>query len=124
MSVSLSIFATVGLGVIKVLRVGATLFDPLGFISPITKRVKSIFQLLCKDKSDWDDNISGKVLRVWEKFLVDLENFTDWRVKRFVFVEITDHSKHLLRSICMEFMIALCRVIVELFIYKFLLLLV
>ena len=73
----------------NVLKVGATFFDPLGFISPITTRVKSIFQLLCKDKSDWDDKISGDILSVWEKFLVDLENFTDLRIKRFAFVEVT-----------------------------------
>ena len=73
----------------NVVKVGATFFDPLGFISPITTRVKAIFQLLCKDKSDWDEKISGDVLSVWEKFLVDLKNFTDLRIKRFAFVEVT-----------------------------------
>ena len=42
----------------NILRVAASFFDPLGFISPITARVKTIFQMLCKDKSEWDSDVS------------------------------------------------------------------
>ena len=36
----------------KILKVPASFYDPLGFISPVTARVKCIFQLLCKDSYD------------------------------------------------------------------------
>ena len=34
----------------NVLKISASLFDPLGMISPVTARAKTIFQLLCRDK--------------------------------------------------------------------------
>ena len=96
----------------NVVKVGVTFFDPLGFISPITTRVKSIFQLLCKDKSDWDDKISGDVLSVWEKFLVDFENFTHLRIKRFAFVEVTANIQSVtLHAFCDSSLQSYCEVL-------------
>jgi len=88
-------------------------FDPLGFISPITARVKSIFQMLCKDKNDWDSKMSSDVMNVWERFLVELETYEDLRIKRLAFIEIRDE----IRS---GFVTVLCNVIAVLCIYKFL----
>jgi hypothetical protein len=34
----------------NLLSASASIFDPLGVIAPITARIKTIFQLLCKDK--------------------------------------------------------------------------
>ena len=50
-----------------------------------------IFQLLCKDKSDWDDNISGEVVSIWKQFLLDVEYYDKLSVKRFSFVEINEN---------------------------------
>ena len=36
-------------------------YDPLGFIAPVTARVKVILQLLCKDKIDWDDCVTDEL---------------------------------------------------------------
>ena len=74
----------------NVLKVAATFFDPLGFISPITARVKSIFQLLCKDKNAWDSEASDEILCVWNNFLADIERFGVLRVERFAFVELNN----------------------------------
>ena len=75
----------------NVLKVAATFFDPLGFISPITARVKSIFQLLCKDKSDWDSEASSEILNVWNTFLADVERLGVLRVRRFALVEMNEN---------------------------------
>ena len=40
-------------------------YKPLGFISPITVRFKILFQELCKDRLEWDDTLSGEILRKW-----------------------------------------------------------
>ena len=77
----------------NVLKVAATFFDPLGFISPITARVKTIFQLLCKDKSDWDEDVSPDILTVWNTFLDDITRFGELRVKRFSYVNPCDPSE-------------------------------
>ena len=39
-------------------KVSTPFYDPLGFIAPVTARAKVIFQLLCKDKIDWDDCVT------------------------------------------------------------------
>jgi len=46
-----------------VLSVAASLYDPLGFLAPITARIKTLFQMICKAKFGWDDNLSGEVLK-------------------------------------------------------------
>jgi len=77
----------------NVLKVAATFFDPIGFISPITARVKSIFQLLCKDKSDWDSDVPPDILPVWNTFLDDITRFGELRVKRFSYVNPCESSE-------------------------------
>ena len=44
----------------NLLSISASIFDPLGFIAPVTAKIKTIFQLLCKDKLDWDEIIPEK----------------------------------------------------------------
>ena len=44
----------------NVLSVLASLFDPLGIISPVTVSMKILFQALCKAKVDWDEPLSGE----------------------------------------------------------------
>ena len=36
----------------------SSLFDPLGFVSPIILKVKVLLQNLCKQGWNWDDDIS------------------------------------------------------------------
>ena len=45
----------------NLLIIAASIFDPLGFIAPVTAKIKTIFQLLCKDKLDWDEIIPDKI---------------------------------------------------------------
>lgn len=77
----------------NVLKIAATFFDPLGFISPITARVKSIFQLLCKDESDWDSDVPPDILSIWNTFLDDIARFGKLKIKRFSFVNPSDATK-------------------------------
>ena len=42
---------------INILSVSVSISDPLGMLAPITAKLKSLFQLLCMDKLDWDDLI-------------------------------------------------------------------
>ena len=44
-------------------------YNPLGFMSPVTIRIKMFFQELCKSKVGWDEPLSGQLLDKW-KFLV------------------------------------------------------
>ena len=54
-------------------NVCASFFDPLGFIFPITARIKTIFQLVCKNQCSWDENMSSEIELIWNDFLADLK---------------------------------------------------
>ena len=58
-----------------VLKISASFYDPLGLlISPVIAPVKTIFQLLCKDKLDWDEKVLLEIEVIWKEFLSNLEN--------------------------------------------------
>ena len=76
----------------NILSVSSSVFDPLGFISPIAAKLKTIFQLLCKDKLDWDDRIPAEVESVWVKLLNSIRLKSVFRVSRFCFTKLTDVS--------------------------------
>jgi len=49
----------------KVLSLSASIYDPLGMISPITSQIKTLFRSLCVDRSDWGEVVSGDVRARW-----------------------------------------------------------
>ena len=73
--------------------VSVSIFDPLRMISPVTARITTIFQLLCEDKRDWDDEITAEVGLVWAKFLQELTDLKEVRVQRLVWSGISRRQK-------------------------------
>ena len=69
----------------NVLSLSSSIFDPLGLVSPITARVKTIFQLLCKDSLAWDQKVPVDILKVWKDFIKALELMGELRIKRLAF---------------------------------------
>ena len=69
----------------NLLGVSASIYDPLGLIAPITARIKTIFQNLCKDRLNWDDIIQPNIALVWNKFLEEVKGLREIRVQRCVF---------------------------------------
>ncbi|MCG8623726.1 MAG: hypothetical protein MJE68_17250, partial [Proteobacteria bacterium] len=49
------------------------IYDPIGFLSPITVCFKILMQKLCKDKLDWDQQLSGEVLEEWMNLVNQLK---------------------------------------------------
>ena len=50
----------------------AKVFDPLGFLSPVTVRAKILFQHLWQLKVDWDDEVPAQVQQQWQSYQEDL----------------------------------------------------
>lgn len=50
-----------------VLSVLARIFDPLGFLSPFTLSLKLLIKNLWQLNYDWDQSVTGKVLKQWKK---------------------------------------------------------
>ena len=53
----------------------------------------TIFQLLCKNKPNWDDEITAEVGLVWAKFLHELTDLKEVRVQRLVWSGISGRHK-------------------------------
>ena len=48
------------------------IYDPLGFLSPVTVKFKMLMQELCKTKVGWDQPLEGEVLTKWCGLIDDL----------------------------------------------------
>ena len=61
----------------SVLSTLAKLFDPLGLLSPVSMKAKSLCQELCIDKLGWDEELPPERREKWERWEKDL-----WDTKR------------------------------------------
>ena len=50
----------------------ASMFDPLGIISPVIVCIKMLFQELCRDNVGWDDKLEKKSEKKWWDWITDL----------------------------------------------------
>ncbi|XP_033758237.1 uncharacterized protein LOC117340586 [Pecten maximus] len=55
-----------------ILSVTSSVYDPLGIASPFVLKAKSILQRLCGDGKGWDEEITGKDLKDWTDWLLQL----------------------------------------------------
>ena len=69
----------------NILSVASSFYDHLGCISPVTARTKVIFQLLCKNKLDWDDEVSDDLKLTWFELLRTLRDLKTVKLKRCAF---------------------------------------
>ena len=53
----------------NVLSLLASLFDPLGIVSPMTVSMKILFQEICNQKLDWDEKLKGETKLRWDKWV-------------------------------------------------------
>ena len=57
-----------------VLKTVASIYDPLGIMSPAVVRLKALFQEVCSIKCDWDVPLSPTFVEKWKKVLLELKN--------------------------------------------------
>ncbi|XP_046614185.1 uncharacterized protein LOC124302277 [Neodiprion virginianus] len=68
----------------KVLSQTAQLFDPLGWLSPITIRAKIFMQELWALGFDWDEPLSTSLSSRWIEFLQDLQGISAITIPRWI----------------------------------------
>ncbi|KAL7880839.1 hypothetical protein SRHO_G00030930 [Serrasalmus rhombeus] len=62
----------------------SSIFDPLGFLSPIVLPAKGILQDLCRQKYSWDENLPDNVVKDWNKWISSLQQLADFGVDRCI----------------------------------------
>ena len=59
-------------------------FDPSGFLTPFTIRVKLLFQELCLERTEWDSKLSDTHRVKYLKLISEVEQLNDIPVKRAI----------------------------------------
>ncbi|XP_075150612.1 uncharacterized protein LOC142224708 [Haematobia irritans] len=68
----------------KVLSTVAQLFDPAGWITPITIKAKMLMQQLWLEGSGWDDILSADSRKTWEQLLSDFSHLNALHIPRWI----------------------------------------
>ena len=66
----------------------ATLFDPLGLVSPIGVMAKVLFQELCSEGLGWDDKLPESKLIRWQMWLDDLKKTDKIAIPRCMLAKV------------------------------------
>ena len=74
----------------KILSLVSSIYDPLGWVSPLTVRGKMFMQTLWKEKMGWDQKRNPDQVKVIYDILVDLRRVTEFTFPRHVLYEHTE----------------------------------
>ena len=74
----------------KVLSLVSSIYDPLGWVSPLTVRGKMFIQTLCKEKMGWDQNLNPDQIKVIRDILVNLQRVGEFFFPRHI---LHEHSE-------------------------------
>ncbi len=66
----------------QILSAVSTLYDPLGFLSPIVLSAKRILQELWLVGVDWDQPIPDTIMQQWNRWTATLNTLKDFKVPR------------------------------------------
>jgi len=69
----------------SVVRAMAKFFDPLGIVSPVTVLFKMFAQQLCEAKVDWDEPLTGELLKQWKDLLAVLTDAKAITIPRLLY---------------------------------------
>lgn len=72
----------------SVLSLSSKLFDPLGFVEPVTAKAKIMMQKLWKTNTAWDNDIPENHKENWTKWLHELKNLTSLVIPRHYFKSV------------------------------------
>ncbi|KAI2661518.1 Gag polyprotein [Labeo rohita] len=67
-----------------ILSVVSSIYDPLGFLSPVTLQPKLLLQEMCKRKISWDEPIPHTFMQQWTGWLLELEKVSQIKVSRCI----------------------------------------
>ena len=70
-----------------IVGIASKIYDPIGFVSPITIRFKILFQELCEAKMDWDEVLPTELLQKWHNLTVGLEDLQPIKIQRCYFTD-------------------------------------
>ena len=81
----------------NVLSTVFSVYDPIGFISPVLLPAKKLFQMTCHENLSWDDPLSEDIKNRWKAWLNDLQLLENFKIPRCIkpLTDITEIQLHL-----------------------------
>lgn len=74
-----------------VLSIVARIFDPLGWLAPVTIVAKLIMQKLWLLQSAWDEPLPAEIAKEWQHFIEDISMLRSIRIPRWVTTATSEH---------------------------------
>ncbi|KAK3730393.1 hypothetical protein QZH41_015611, partial [Actinostola sp. cb2023] len=65
-----------------VLSTVSSIYDPNGYVAPVTLKGKQILQQMCRDKLDWDSPVPDSLRPSWEKWRTEITDLEKLKVPR------------------------------------------
>lgn len=65
-----------------ILSVVSSIYDPLGFLSPLILPAKMLLQELCRQNLGWDSVIPSVLLNQWKQWINELDKVAEFQVNR------------------------------------------
>lgn len=73
----------------------------MGLMAPFTINMKTLFQTICREDVDWDDQLEGDALARWNSMMNELHLLNDVRVPRCYFNSTDEPPRnHQLHGFC------------------------
>lgn len=60
------------------------LFDPLGWLAPLTTKLKLLFQKIWQDDLNWDDQVTDNIYKEWVKIKSEFEVINRYKIPRWI----------------------------------------
>ncbi|KAJ8720880.1 hypothetical protein PYW08_006345 [Mythimna loreyi] len=60
------------------------IFDPLGWLSPITTKLKLLFQAVWQQQLNWDDQVPEEMVKQWSLMTEDLQHINEFKLPRWL----------------------------------------
>nr|XP_033949987.1 uncharacterized protein LOC117454852 [Pseudochaenichthys georgianus] len=77
----------------SVLQTSARVFDPIGFLTPFTIRVKCLFQELWERGIGWDEQLPSDLAEKWDQWCAELPKLHLVAIPRWYQIEIQPNSQ-------------------------------
>ena len=77
----------------EILSVVASLYDPLGFVAPVTLCAKKILQEICEEGASWDGAISPSTLARWDRWVSNLSQIEKLEIPRCIKSSIIENAE-------------------------------